>query len=87
MLARSKLNSIEALISQALINNESGHEEFSAIINEERNYRELKESIRIMKCQKSDTEKNNLIGEGQRISIDKTIKRNVIIDNNLKSEV
>ena len=40
-----------------------------------------------MKCQNSDTEKNNLIGEGQRISIDKTIKRNEIIDNNLKSQV
>ena len=31
------------------------------IINEERNYRELKESIRMMKSQRSDTEKINLI--------------------------
>ena len=48
MLARSKLNSIESKISEALINNEISHEDFITIINEERNYRELKESIRMM---------------------------------------
>ena len=51
MLARSKLNSIEIKISEALINNRSSHEDFITIINEERNYRDLKESIRIMKGQ------------------------------------
>ena len=49
MLARSKLNSIESKKSEALINNEVSHEDFITIINEERNYRELKESIRMMK--------------------------------------
>ena len=49
MLARRKLNSIESKISEELINNESNHEDFMTIINEERNYRELKESIRMMK--------------------------------------
>ena len=49
MLARSKLNSIEIKISEALINNQIIHEDFITIINEERNYRELKESIRIIK--------------------------------------
>ena len=58
MLARSKLNSIESKISEALINNEIGHEDFTTIINEEKNYRELLESIRMMKTQRSDTEKN-----------------------------
>ena len=52
MLARSKLNSIENKISEALVNNQISHEEFITIINEERNYRDLKESIRIMKGQK-----------------------------------
>ena len=33
MLARSKLNSIESKISEALINNEIGHEDFMTIIN------------------------------------------------------
>ena len=39
----SKLNSIESKISEALINNEISHEDFMTIINEESNYRELKE--------------------------------------------
>ena len=51
MLARSKLNSIESKISEALINNQISYEDFITIINEEINYRELKESIRIIKSQ------------------------------------
>ena len=51
MLARSELNSIESKISEALINNQISHEDFITIINEERNYRELKERIRMMKGQ------------------------------------
>ena len=38
MLARSKLNSIESKISEALINNEISHEDFMTIINEEKKY-------------------------------------------------
>ena len=52
MLARSKLNSIQSKLSNALINSQISHEDFITIINEERNYRELKESIRMMKGQK-----------------------------------
>ena len=51
MLARSKLNSIESKISEALINNQISHEDFMTIINEEINYRELKESLNMMKVQ------------------------------------
>ena len=51
MLVRSKLNSIESKISEALINNQISHEDFMTIINEERNYRELKESVRMRKGQ------------------------------------
>ena len=36
MLARSKLSSIESKISKALINNEINHEDFMAIIDEEK---------------------------------------------------
>ena len=57
MLARSKLNSIESKVSEALINSEINHEDFMIIIIEEKNYRELKESIRMMNSQRSDTEK------------------------------
>ena len=52
LLARSKLNNIENKISEALINNQISHEDFITIINEEGNYRELKESMRMMKGQK-----------------------------------
>ena len=51
MLTRSKLNSIESKISEALMNNQISHEDFITIINKERNYRALKESIRMMKGQ------------------------------------
>ena len=51
MLARSKLNSIESEISEALMNNQISHEDFITIINEEMNYRELKKSTRMMKGQ------------------------------------
>ena len=48
MLARSKLSSIETKIAKALINNEISHEGFLTIINKEKNYREVKESMRMM---------------------------------------
>ena len=37
MLARSKLNSIETLISQTLIDLKISHAEFKTIVNEEEN--------------------------------------------------
>ena len=73
MLARSKLNSIESKISEALINNEISHEDFMTILNEEKKYRELKESIRMMNSQRSDVEKVSLIEEGKKIGIDEVI--------------
>ena len=84
MLARCKLNSIESKISETLINNEISHEDFVTIINEERKYRELKESIRMMNSQRSDTEKISLIKEGRKIGINEVIKHNKIINNSLK---
>ena len=75
MLARSKLNSIESKISEALINNEISHEDFMTILNEEKKYRELKESIRMMNSQRSDVEKC-LIEEGKKIGINEVIKCN-----------
>ena len=85
MLARSKLNRIESKISEALINNEISHEDFMTILNEEKKYRELKESIRMMNSQRSDAEKINLIKEGKKICLSNIIKRNEIINNSLKS--
>ena len=87
MLARSKLSSIESKVSEALINSEISHEDFMIIINEEKNYRELKESIRMMSTQRSDAEKINLIEEGKKIGINEVIKRNEVINNNLKYQI
>ena len=47
MLVRSKLNSMESKIPEALISNKISHEDFMAIFNEEKKYQELKESIRM----------------------------------------
>ena len=66
VLVRSKLNGRESKTSQALIKKEISHEDFTTIINKENNYRELKESIRMMKSQRSDTEKINPIEEGKK---------------------
>ena len=76
MLARSKLNSIENKISEALINNEISHEDFMTILNEEKKYRELKESIRMMNSQRMHAEKINLIEYGKKIVVNEVIKRN-----------
>ena len=84
MLARSKLNWIESKISEALINDEISLEDFVIIINEGKNYRELKESITMMNSQRSDTETINLIEEGKKIGINEVIERNEIVNNNLK---
>ena len=83
MLARSKLNSIESKISKALMDNEISHEDFETIINEEKKYRGLKESIGVMNSHRSDAEKVNLIEEGKKIGINEIIKRNEIINNSL----
>ena len=74
MLHRSKLNSIESKISEALINYEISHEDFMIIINEEKKYRELKVSIKMINSQRSDVEKISLIEEGKKIGINDVIK-------------
>ena len=84
MLATTKLNSIESKISEALANNEISHKDFMTIINEEKKYRELKESIRMMNSQRSDVEKISLIEEGKKIGINEVIKRNEIVNNSMK---
>ena len=84
MLARTKLNSIESKISEALINNEIIREDIMTILNEEKKYRELKESIRMLNSQRSHVEKISLTEEGKKITINEVIKCNEIINNSLK---
>ena len=46
MLAKSKYNSIEALISQAFNDINTSHEEFITILKEKDRYERMKENIR-----------------------------------------
>ena len=65
MLAKSKLNSIETLMSQALIDSDIIHEEFKTTVNEKEKYKQMKESIRNIKSRDKlsensrDIRKNN----------------------------
>ena len=63
MLAKSKLNSIETLISQALIDFEISHEKYKSIINEYENYRRMKENIKMIKSSDKLSENNKNIRE------------------------
>ena len=84
MLARGKLNSIESKISEALIKSEISHENFMTIINSEKKIRELKESVRMMNNQRSDTKNINLMEVRKRMGRNEVIKHNEIISNSLK---
>ena len=46
MLAKRKVNSIETLVSQALIDMEISHEEFITILKEKDKYEKVKENLR-----------------------------------------
>ena len=46
MLAKSKLNSIETLISQALIDLDISHQEFITVLKEKDKYGKMKENLR-----------------------------------------
>ena len=46
MLAKSKLNSIETLLSQALIDLDISHEKFVTILKEKDKYEKMKENLR-----------------------------------------
>ena len=65
MLAKSKLNSIETLISKALIDIEISHEEFKTIVNEKEKCERMKENIRMMKSSDELSENNKSIRENR----------------------
>ena len=46
ILAKSKLSSIETLISQALIDMETSHEQFITILKEKDKYEKMKDNLR-----------------------------------------
>ena len=55
MLAKSKLSSIETLISQALIDLKISHEEFITILKEKDKYKNMKDNL------KSENEKYKIM--------------------------
>ena len=61
MLAKSKLNSIKALISHALIDMEISHEQFVPILKEKKKYEKMKENVR------SENEKQEIIRLSRKI--------------------
>ena len=46
MLAKSKLNSLETLVSQALIDMKISHEQFVMILKEKDKYEKMKDNLR-----------------------------------------
>ena len=63
MLAKCKLNSIETLMSQALIGLDISHEEFKTIVNENEKYEQMKENIKNTKSRDELTENSRDIRE------------------------
>ena len=61
MLAKSKLNSIEKLMSQAITDLDISHEEFKTIVNEKEKYEQMKESIGNTKSKNEKDELNENI--------------------------
>ena len=57
MLAKSKYNSIEALISQALNDIDISHKEFITILNEKNKYKRMKYDL----ISKNEDEKQEII--------------------------
>ena len=61
MLAKCKLNSIETLIFQPLVDLEISHGEFKTIVDEKEKYGKLKETIRMIKSSDVLNENNKNI--------------------------
>ena len=60
MLTGSKLNSIETLVSQALIDMEISHEEFVTILGEKNKYEKTKENVKNVSKKQEATKLNTV---------------------------
>ena len=67
MLAKSKLNSIETLISQALIDMEKSHEEFITILKEKDKYQNMKKSVRSVSEKQENIRLNSVDQKNNRV--------------------
>ena len=60
MLAKSKLDSIETLVLQALTDMEISHEEFNVIIREKQKYERMKENVKNVREKRKNTRLNSM---------------------------
>ena len=60
MLAKSKLNSIEALVSQVLIDMKKSCKEYIAILKEKNRYKKMKENVTIVSEKQEDMRLNSV---------------------------
>ena len=72
MLAKSKLNSIETLVSQALTDMEISHKEFDTVLKEKDKYEKTKEIVRNV----SEKQENMRLN-----SVNSKTQKNEVLDN------
>ena len=72
MLAKSKLNSIETLVSQALTDMEISHKEFDTVLKEKDKYEKTKEIVRNV----SEKQENMRLN-----SVNSKMQKNEVLDN------
>ena len=68
MLAKSKLNSIETLISQAPIDMEISHKEFVTILNQRDKYEKIKENLKNVSEKQENIRLNSVNSKTQKIT-------------------
>ena len=72
MLAKSKFNNIETLVSKALIDMEISHEEFITILKEKDKYEKMKENVRNVSEKLEEKQENmrlNSVNSGEITSL------------------
>ena len=86
-MALSKLNTIEKIMSKALMDSDMSHEKFTLVINEKQNFLRLKESIKRKDSQLGDIKRDRLIQHGKNNEINELLKQNERPNLKLKTEI
>ena len=86
-MALSKLNTLEKIMSKALMDSDMSHEEFTLVINEKQNFLRLKESIKRKDSQLGDIKRDRLIQHGKNNEINELLKQNERPNLKLKTEI
>ena len=69
MLAESKLDSIETLVSQALADMEISHEQFYTIIKEKQKYERMKENVKNVSAKQENLRPNNVNSNNEFVNM------------------